>query len=221
MENGKLMLLKLLGRDLQDNGPALRAEFRKSLAKWRNEFLTELSKLVVLVVCVWGGCLVGLFYLAALWKVFADTPMGNIFATQVSPGIVVAITAVLDLDLSQIAYECVRNTLLITLLSGPLLKFTGLYRLAFQNRGLIGVMFWGAAYSAVCAVTLPLVAISEALPGNAVIYLLPTVCLMTSSVNLSALLVPEFTIVFQLRGFLRERLQIIKIRDLPYDRREY
>jgi len=221
MGHGNILLLKLLGQDLLGNRPTLRAIFRKASAKWRNEFLTDLSKLVVLLIFVWGGYLVVLYYLAAAWKVFADTPMGNIFATQVSPGIVVAITAVLDLDLLKIASICVQNTLLITLLIGLLLKFSGLYRLAFQNRGLLGVIFWGAACSTACARFLPIVENSGALPGNAAIYFLPTVSLLVSSVNLSARLVPEFTIVFQVGSYFRERLQIIKIRDLPHDQQEY
>lgn len=220
MGSGKLLLLKLLVRDLFRNWPALQAGIFKALAKWRNDVLAELTKLVVLLVCVWSGFLVVLIFAAALWAVFADTPMGEIFATRVSPDLVTTITSVLKLDLLRLAYECVLNTLIATFLIGLGLKFTGLYRLAFQNRGLLGVTFWGIACTAVGAAVLPIIETAGAMRGNAVIYFLPTICLVHGSVNFSARLVPEFTVIFRFGDFLRGRLQIIKIRDLPYNHKE-
>lgn len=215
MEAGNLLLFRLLLRDLRENWPTFKKRFLFSLARWRNEFLLELSKFLVLTICVWGGYLVALFYLAALWAVFADTPMGNIFATRVSPEIVTAITSVISLDLQDVATACVLNSLLMNLLAGLFLKFSGLFRMAVQNRGLLGVMFWAAIATAGVAHTLPIVGMPDSLPGNAVIYFLPTISLLSGCYNLAARLVPEFTVVLQLVGFLRERLQVIKIRDLP------
>lgn len=220
MGNGNLPLYKLLGRDLWDNRPVLAKWFWKSLAKWRNEFFADLAKLLILAICVGVGYLVFLYYLGSLWAVFADTPMGNVFATRVSPAIVAAITVVLALDLSHVAFNCVINTLLITVPIGILLKFTGLYRLFFLNHGFSGAIFWGIVCTMASAKMLPIVGASGSLSGNVVIYLLPSISLLVGSFNLSARLVPEFTIVFEFVEFIRERLQIIKIRDLPYDRQE-
>lgn len=220
MSTDNLLLLKLLGRDCRNNWPFWKIKFQRSLAKWRNEFLAGLSKLIVLGLCVWGGFVVFLYYVQSIWAVFAATPMGEIFATRVAPEIVVAITAVLDMELSHVAFACVINALLITIPVGILLKFSGLYRLAYLNRGIVGAIFWGSVCTAASAELLPIVDSSAYLQGNTAIYFLPTVCLLAGSFALSAWLVPEFTIVFQFIEFLRERLRIIKIRDLPYDRQE-
>lgn len=190
------------------------------MAKWRNKFLADLGKLIVLVLCVWGGYVVFLYYLQSIWVVFAETPMGIIFATQVSPGIVVVISSVLDLELSEVAYDCVINILLITIPFGVLLKFSGLYRLAYLNCGIIGNIFWGIVCTAASAKLLPIIGSGGDLQGNAAIYFLPTICLLAGSFALSAWLVPEFTVVFQFVEFIRKRLQIIKIRDLPYLRQD-
>lgn len=220
MSDESLLLLKLLGRDFRDNWPVLKNKLQRSLAKWRTKFLTDLGKLIVLALCVWGGYVVFLYYLQSMWVIFAETQMGRIFATEVSPGIVVAITSVLDLELSRVAYDCVINILLVTVPAGVLLKFSGLYRLAYLNRGVIGNISWGIVCAAVTAELLPIVGSSGYLQGNAAIYFLPTICLLAGSFALSAWLVPEFTVVFQFFEFLRERVQVIKIRDLPYDRQE-
>jgi hypothetical protein len=217
MNDDCLLLLKLLGRDFRDNWPFWRKKFKASLTKWRNRFLADLSKLIVLALCVWGGYVVFLYYLQSIWVVFAETPMGKIFATQVSPEIVGAIASILDLELSQVALNCVINILLITVPVGILLKFSGLYRLAYLNRGFIGGIFWGIVCTTASAELLPIVGSSVYPKGNAAIYFLPTICLLAGSFGLSAWLVPEFTVVFEFVEFLRERVQIIKIRDLPYD----
>lgn len=220
MNKDNLLLLKLLGRDLRDNLPLWRKKARGSLAMWRNLFLADLSKLILLGLCVWGGYVVFLYYLQSLWVIFAETPMGKIFATRVSPEIVIAITAVLNLELSQVAYKCVLNSLLITIPVGIVMKFSGLYRFTYQNRGFSGAIFWGIVCTMVSAELLPIVETSGYLRGNAAIYFLPTICLLAASFCLSALLVPEFTVVFKFVEFLRARVRIIKIRDLPYERQE-
>lgn len=190
------------------------------MAKWRTKFITDLGKLIVLALCVWGGYVVFLYYLQSMWVIFAETQMGRIFATEVSPEIGVGITSVLDLELSRVAYDCVLNILLVTVPAGVLLKFSGLYRLAYLNRGVIGNISWGIVCATLTAELLPIVGSSGYLQGNAAIYFLPTICLLAGSFALSAWLVPEFTVVFQFVEFLRERVQVIKIRDLPYDRQE-
>jgi hypothetical protein len=218
MTGERLLLLKLLGRDFLDNWPTWKNKFLRSMTKWRNRFLANLSKLLVLALCVWGGYVVFLYYLQSIWVVFADTPMGKTFATQVSPGIVAAITGVIAMELPQVAYACVINTLLITVPVGFLLKFSGLYRLTYLNRGLSGAIFWGIVCAAASAKFFPIVGSSAYLQGNALIYFLPSVGLLNGSFGFSAWLVPEFTVVFELVEFLRERVQIIRIRDLPYYR---
>lgn len=220
MSDDKLLLLKLLGRDLRDNWPFWQKRFQGSLVKWRNKFLADLTTLVVLGGCVWGGYVVFLYYLQSIWAIFVETPMGNIFTTQVSPEIVAAIVGVLDMELSKVAFECVINILLITVSIGVLLKFSGLYRLAYLNRGFIGNVFWGIICSIASAELLPIVGSAGYLKGNFALYFLPTICLLVGSFGLSAWLVPEFTVIFQFNDFLQERVQIVKIRDLPYPRQE-
>lgn len=220
MPDDRLLLLKLLSRDFRDNWPFWKKKFQRALAKWLNMFLADLSKLIVLVLCVWGGYVVFLHYLQSIWVIFVETPMGNIFATQVSPGIVVVITGVLGMELTQVANACVINTLLTIIPVGFLLKFSGLYRLTYQNRGFIGAIFWGITCTAVSADLFPIVGSSGHLQGNSAIYFLPTICLLSGSFALSAWLVPEFTIIFQAFEFISERVRIIKIRDLPYLRQD-
>lgn len=213
-------LLLLLGHDFRINWPAWKKELRVSLARWRSKFLTDLAKLIILGLCVWGGYVVLLYYLQSVWSIFVETPMGKIFATQVSPEVVVAITAVLEMKLTQFAFACVINTLLVMVLIGVLLKFSGLYRLTYLNRGFVGHLFWGIICTAASAELLPLVESAASLKGNAVMYFLPTICLMAGSFALSAWLVPEFTVFFEFVEFIRERVQIIKIRNQPYNRQE-
>lgn len=215
MHDDRLLLLKFLLRDFRDNWPFWKKNLQRSMAKWLNLFLVDLSKLIVLGLCVWGGYLVFLFYLQSIWVIFVETPMGNIFATQVSPGIVLVITSVLKMELSQVASASVINTLLITIPVGFLLKFSGLYRLTYLNRGFVGGILWVLICTAASADLFPIVESSGDLQGNSAIYFLPTICLLAGSFALSAWLVPEFTIVFKFFEFISERLQIIKIRDLP------
>lgn len=220
MNNHNLLLLRLLVRDLWINGPHWRQQYRKALARWRNGMLTDLSKLLLLVLCVGLGYVVLLYYLQSLWMVFADTPSGNIFATRVSPEMEGSITAILGLDLVQIACDSLRNTLLVTGLLGILLKFTGLYRLLYQNRGFVGGAFWGSICIWIGATLLPIVAWPDAFRENAALYLLPTFALLAGTFSVAARLIPEFTVVFEFFELIRKRLAIIKIRDLPYEHPE-
>jgi hypothetical protein len=216
MNDDNLLLLKLLFCDFRDSWPVWKQIIKRSLSKWCNSVLAQLSRLIVLALCVWGGYVVFLYYLQSIWVIFNDTQVGKVFASEVSPEIVVAISAVIDMELSQVAYQCVLNILLITVPVGVLLKVTGLYRLTYLNRGFVGGIFWGIICTEICAKFLPIVELSGYLHGNAVIYFLPTIGLLAGSFGLSAWLVPEFTVVFQFIEFVRERMQIIKIRDLPY-----
>jgi hypothetical protein len=214
-----LLLLKLLGRDFRDNWPSWKIKILGALSKWRNQLLIDLSKLLVLALCVWGGYIVFLYYLQSIWLVFAETPMGQIFATRVSPEMVTAITDVLDLELSQVATSCVINILLITVPVGVFSKFLGLYRRTFLNRGFMGYLFWAGLCTALSAELLPITE-GSALQGDAAIYFLPALGLLAGAFALSARLVPEFTVVFEFAAFIRERSKIIKIRDQPYERQE-
>ena len=85
MTNENLLLLKLLGTDLRNNWPVWKKKHLNALTRWRNELIVDSTKLLVLLFCCGIGYLVLLYYLQSIWSVFAATPMGNTFATRVSP----------------------------------------------------------------------------------------------------------------------------------------
>lgn len=219
-ENDNTLQLKLLRHDLRGNWPLLKNHFQKSLAKWRNDFFSDLAKLLLAAVCVGFGYLVILYYFDSLWAVFSATPMGEIFATRVSPETVLAINSVLELELSQVAFAGLSNSLLIIVGLGVCLKFSGLYRLTYLNRGYPGVICWGLICSVLSAKFFPIVEAAEFLQGNTFIYLLPTICLLSIGFSLSSRLVPEFTVVWQVRDYLQERSRISRIRGYAPDQED-
>jgi hypothetical protein len=217
MDNQNLLLLKLLNQDFRNNWPSWKTNLQNSLAKWRNEIITDLSRFLLLLLCVWGGYLVFLYYLQSLWEIFSSTPMGSIFATQVSPEFVDWLTVILDLDIFSLAGNSFLISLAVTIVIGLLSKFTGVYRLTYLNRGVFSWGFWVLICISVSTELFPIIAPPDSFRVNAVLFFFPVSFLLAGSFRFSSRLVPEFTVVFQLIGFLRERLAIIKIRDLPCD----
>jgi len=138
MNNQNLLLLKLLCLDFRDNWPLWKTKLQRSLSKWLNAVAGELGRILLLGLCAWGGYVVFLYYLHSLWEIFASTPMGNIFATRVSPGIGEYLSMTLDLDIVSLACDSVFMSLIFTVLIGICLKFTGVSRLTYSNRGFVG-----------------------------------------------------------------------------------
>jgi hypothetical protein len=215
MNNPQLLLLTLLGRDFRTNWPFWKKKVLISLARWRNEVLSEICKVLVLLLCTGIGYLVFLYYLQSLWAVFSNTPMGNQFTTNVSPEFVEVISEILSLELSRIAFSSVLNTFLVTFAIGIVLKFSGLYHLTYLNRGIVIATSWGIICMAAAAMIFPFIFGPDALQENSAIYFLPTFCLLTNCFKLSAKMIPEFTVCFKFSEFLRGRIMIIKIRDFP------
>ena len=104
---------------------------------------------------------------------------------------------------------------------GLLLKFTGLYRLAYLNRGYLSYLLWGGISAATTAGFRPIPELTDSFGENLVLYLFPTMCLLAGIFSVAARLLPELTVVIDVADFLRERLEIIKIRDLPADQSEF
>jgi len=189
----------------------------KALLKWLRGVSADVSKLLLLGLCVVGVYVLVLFYLQSLWEIFANTPMGNIFATQVSPEFVDDLNLIFDLDPFRLAGNTVLNCLMITVVMGILLKITGLFRLIYLDRGVSNWIIWVMIGVAVSTELLPVIRGADTYRVNLALFLLPVTTLLSGGFRLSSRLVPEFTVVFQLRDFLKERMAIIKIRDLPCD----
>ena len=211
MEGQYLLLLKLLGRDLRNNWPAWRSKWRWSLVNRLNRIGADLVKVAILILSVW------LAYLMIFWELFSRTPIGNVFATRVSPGIDEYFRDVIGPDLAGLALNSITFTLQITFTVAIFAKFTGVYRLAYQNRGLISRLGWVAFCTFIAAGFFPLLPQPASLRDNAALYFLPSACLIAGVFDLAGNLAPEFTVVFTLAEFIRERLRIIRIRDLPPD----
>jgi hypothetical protein len=221
MDNRNLLLLKLLGQDFRNNWPFWKIKLRKSLTKWRKEVVAGLGSIILLGLCVWGGYVLVLYYSYYVWEIFSNTPMGEIFARRVSPEIGNYLTMILDLDLFELARDCVSLSLLATVAVGILIRITGILRLTYANRGVLGWSFWVMVCVALSAELSPVIPAPYSFQENVILFILPVSCLLAGSFRLSSGLVPEFTIVFQLTTLIRERLDVVRIRDLPFDQSEF
>jgi hypothetical protein len=205
---------KLLLQHFAEEKDVLKKNLIKNFQAWMRKSLTIIVKLAFLAVIVWGGYAVILYFIKALWGAYLYTPMGSIFSKKVSTSLYYSISNILNHDLINLSYNAVGNALLTALLLGLCIRFLGILRYLYWGQGIVNRVVWGVICTAIAASEITgssFASLQLSYMEKFFLFIIPVFCIFMLCFELAATLSPEFTLLFDCKNHLKQKISIVKI----------
>jgi hypothetical protein len=179
----------------------------RAIQKWFRQLIYSLIEIAVLFTAT--AVLIGILlsFLEGFWYLYLQTPVGIKYATNPFRSSAHMLTQLFQKDLFLFSLEIATTALVVCLIIGAACQALAVRRYFYVGRGLLNRFIWLMLFSAAAAFTLVHTCQID-LQVAFGISIVPSLCLFSSCLNISARLLPELTpfgiweIIIRLKSFL-------------------